>query len=83
MTSEQLHHHQRVWTPRLLSATTILTASGVVLWFFVSNWILEIKASTSKIQTDINTISVEYEGRLTKVETRLDEHETRLARLER
>ena len=80
--SDRLHHNQRLWTPRLLSATTALSAGAVVLWFFVSNWILDIKTATNSIQMSINSMSIQYEGRFAKLETTIGDHEMRLAKLE-
>lgn len=62
---EKLHNSQRVWTPRLLSANTILQAGAIVLWFFVSSWVLDIKTSVNKNNDSIDNIKVVMSERST------------------
>lgn len=81
--TEKLHQSQRKWTPRLLTANTVFSAGAVILWFFVSNWINETKTDLASLRTMLSNNAIQYESRLTKTETRLDQHEMRLARLER
>lgn len=56
MTKDEIEG-RRYWTPRLLTANTVMSAGAIVLWFFLSNWILDIKTSINKDHDSIDNLT--------------------------
>lgn len=66
--SERMYQSQRKWTPRLLSASTVLSAGGIILWFFVSSWVLDIKTSIQKTENNFDNLNTLIAERHTSAE---------------
>lgn len=81
---------RRYWTPRLLTANNVLTAGSVVLWFFVSTWVLDIKKSIQDDHFEVQNIEALMADRhvagaiwKTAMEDKVQYIEVRLARVEK
>lgn len=81
---------KRYWTPRILSVNTVLGAGGIVLWFFVSMWVTDIRKSNDDIKNDVKNLAIVLEERhgnaivwRQEYKDRVDGIDTRLVKVER
>lgn len=81
---------QRYWTPRLGLANVVFNIGGMILWFFVTNWMTDIKSDLKDIKGEVKTQISETNNRRIiaaawrqNATDRMDSIETRLVKLER
>lgn len=51
--AKQIVEGHRYWTPRLALITVCLHVGGLGLWWFVTNWMTEIKSDVIAIKSEL------------------------------
>lgn len=86
---EKIDQGHRYWTPRLVTGTFFFNLCMLGLWYFVVNWMTEIKSDVKDIQSGFKSAQIETSERRIAMAAwkqnttdKIDNIDTRLVRVE-